>query len=95
MKSRITVEVDFDNGNQPVIQILKANSEDVRDKLISSFTQQLGGSSWCQIKWVNHHQDRDGKDINTIHITPISPEQLKDQADTMLEQFNLNQKHIN
>jgi len=95
MKSRITIEVDFNNNNLPVIQILKADSDDVRDKLVSYFTEQLGGSSWCQIKWVNNHKDKDDKDINIIHISPITPNQLKDQSKIMLEQFELNKKYSN
>lgn len=90
MKSRITIEVDFQNSNQPVIQILKQGSDDVRDGLISHFTQQLGGSSWCQIKWVGHYQDKDNVDINRIHISPIPPEDLKKHSEIMLEQYTLN-----
>ena len=90
MKSRITIEVDFENGNQPVIQILKQNSEDVRDGLLSHFTQQFGGSSWCQIKWVGHSQTNDNIDINRIHISPIKQEDLGKQATIMLEQHLLN-----
>lgn len=86
MKSRITIEVDFDNGNQPVIQILQClNSSDVRDRLIKNFTEQLGGSSWCQIKW------RDGlEEFSRIVISPISPTELKEHAEIMLEQHRLN-----
>lgn len=94
MKSRISIEVDFENGNEPVIQILKAPSaipddlvdNDVRDKLISYFTQQLGGSSWCQIKWngVINGFDR-------IQIRAIPPGKLKEQAEIMLEQYKQNE----
>lgn len=89
MKSRITIEVDFDNGNQPIIQILKANSDDVRDKLVSSFTEQVGGSSWLQIKWCE--PDSEGVQ-NRIHIYPIKPENFKEQSAIMLEQAELNEK---
>ena len=90
MKSRITIEVDFENGNQPVIQILKQNSEDVRDGLLSHFTQQFGGSSWCQIKWVDHYKGGGNEDINRIHISPIKEQDLGTQASVMLEQHLLN-----
>lgn len=96
MKSRITIEVDFNNGNTPVIQIIQSNSDDVRDKLIKSFTECLNGSSWCQIRWVaggNPLLEKDGHfTSSTIFITPIPSGQLKDQADIMLEQYRLNQE---
>lgn len=89
MKSRITIEVDFENGNQPVIQILKENSDDVRDRLVSNFTQQFGGSSWCKIKWVTP-ETHDGS--QAIFISPIRPEEFKEQSEMMIEQWNLNEK---
>ena len=90
MKSRITIEVDFNNGNQPVLQILKSdNSDDVRDKLLSHFTEQLGGSSWCQIKW---DENQPPTDFQRIFIAPIKESQLKEQAEIMMEQYLLNQK---
>lgn len=87
MKSRISIEVDFDNSNQPIIQILQSSdSDDVRDKLLSHFCQQFGGSSWCQIKWQLNSPDG----FNRIFISPIKPNQFKDQANIMLDQHNLN-----
>lgn len=91
MKSRITVEVDFDNNNQPILQILQhPDSDDVRDKLLTHFCQQFGGSSWCQIQW------KEGQaPYNRIHITPIRPEQFKEQSSIMLEQYEIHQKWLN
>lgn len=89
MKSRITIEVDFENGNQPVIQILQhRNSDDVRDKLLSHFLQQFGGSSWCQIKWL----DRPSPEINSIQILPIQEKDLKAHAKIMAEQNAVQEK---
>lgn len=52
MKSKITIEVDFENRNEPVIQILSRNSDDVRDNLIQSFLQSLSHTSrWCRIEY--------------------------------------------
>ena len=52
MKSRITIEVDFNNGNLPVIQILSRSSDDVRDNLLQSFLQSLQHTSrWCRIEY--------------------------------------------
>ena len=87
MKSRITVEVDFSNNNQPILQIIKMDSDDVRDRLVAHFTEQLGGSSWLTIKWVgNKSPEPGGQDFDRIHIAPIRPEQFKEQAEIMLEQ---------
>lgn len=94
MKSRITIEVDFGNGNTPVIQIMQTNSDDVRDKLIQSFTECLRGSSWCQIRWVaggNPLLEKDGHfEYSKIFITPILADNLKHEAETMLEQVRVN-----
>lgn len=89
MKSRISIEVDFDNHNQPVIQILQHNSDDVRDKLVGQFLQSLNGSSWCNIRWV-------GEDtVNgafRIFISTLTPDNYREQAAIMIEQAELN-KH--
>jgi hypothetical protein len=92
MKSRITIEVDFDNGNQPIIQILKTNSDDVRDKLVQSFTEQVGCSSWLQIKWVGGCTSAEPNSpmFERIHISPIKPENLKEQGEIMIKQAELN-----
>ena len=89
MKSRITIELDFENGNMPIIQILQQDSDDVRDKLVKSFTQHLGGSSWCQIKWKPENYIGAPNETQRIHITPINFADLKEQAEIMLEQYRL------
>jgi len=96
MKSRITIEVDFDNNNSPVLQILQTNdSDDVRDKLLSHFCQQFGGSSWCTIKWVSQAPDNPNQNsfFNRIHISPIQSKDFKEQATLMLEQDSLNKQY--
>lgn len=46
MKSKITIDVDF--NNQPIIKIQYIESEDVRDKLVKRFTERFGHvSAWC------------------------------------------------
>jgi len=92
MKSRITIEVDFDNNNQPYILIQLEKSDDVRDKLLSHFTQQFGGSSWCQIRW-DTPVNLDG--TTHIRITPITPVQLKQQSEIMAEQDRINNNFAN
>lgn len=90
MKSRITIEVDFENNNEPVIQILQSpDSEDVRDKLIKHFAQQFWGGSWCKIQWKGNPDD-----FNRIHISPIRPERLKGESALMLEQFHVHDKWL-
>lgn len=92
MESRITIEIDFENNNQPYIKIIQAKrSDDVRDKLLSHFLELLGGSSWCHIKWENSVAENEpaffaSQFKNRIHITPIKKEDFKAQAKLMLEQ---------
>lgn len=94
MKSRITIEVDFENGNQPTIQILSKGSDDVRDKLIQSFYEKLGSSSWCKIVYAQHHFDRANpeNDFKRVFITPIRESELQKEAKIMLEQYRLQEK---
>jgi|GEM_PF-2740228 len=87
MKGRISIEVDFNNNNAPVIQIIQyRDSDDVRDKLLSNFLEQFQGSSWCKIQW------SDGNDFNRIHISPIKPQELKAESAIMLEQHEVHEK---
>lgn len=88
MKSRITIEVDFENNNSPIIQILQSASDDVRDKLVKSFTEQLGGSSWCKIRWVAEVDSQFSK----IIISPISEADFRKNAAVMISQLELNEK---
>lgn len=83
MKSRITIEVDFDNGNQPIIQILHPiDSDDVRDKLISQFLQPMShGSNWLIIEPQKKHRDGEAR----IFIRPVTPDKLREQAKIMVE----------
>lgn len=99
MKSRITIEVDFENGNEPTIQIISRNSDDIRDNLIKAFYQKLGSSSWCKIQFVQDVLDEqvastDGfiEGFKRIFITPIPQEHLKKEAEIMLEQFGMDEK---
>jgi len=52
MKSRITIDVDYDN--QPILKIEYSESDDVRDKLVKRFLEGFGGlSSWCKYTPMN------------------------------------------
>jgi hypothetical protein len=95
MKSRITVEVDFDNGNNPVIQIFSQSSTDVRDNLIRAFYQKLGSSSWCKIYFKHHYFDHEQpeNDFKRIIIEPIPESDLRKEAEIMLEQFRVRDEY--
>ncbi len=88
MQSRISVEVDFQNNNLPIIQILRKDSNDVRDKLVSAFLQSLQHTSrWCKITYVG------GLDSNQIEvgdqwkISPITPQELPEEMRLMQVAF--------
>lgn len=94
MTSRITIEVDFDNG-QPYIKIVNdTTSDDVRDKLIKFFTERLQHtSSWCKI---THAYDTgmstpEGRHAKLVawRIDPITPAQMADEAKAMQEQAEM------
>jgi len=69
MTSRISIEVDFDNNNEPVLQILQRKSDDVRDSLLSAFLQKFNGNNRCSIEW--KHQDNAPDGASRIFIRPI------------------------
>jgi hypothetical protein len=94
MQSKITIEVDFENGNEPVIQIVSRNTDDIRDKLIKSFLQSLGGNSWCKIycEAASTHDEPD-RQFQRWKISAIKPSGLKTEAETMIEQHRLNEFH--
>ena len=85
MKSRITIEVDFDNDNEPVIQILHdADTEDVRDALIRNFLHKFEGiSKWLKLEYSNRIREGQAR----ILIRPITRSELQDEANEMLEAY--------
>lgn len=88
MKSKITIEVDFENGNRPVIQVLSRQSDDVRDNLISSFLQSLGHTSrWAAFKYKGEQGvSYPGSESNNAHcwiITPLTPAELPEEIKLM------------
>ena len=55
---------------------LDKQSEDVRDKLLQSFFQALGGeSSWLLVRFI--HNDFNLGASSDISISPIKPDELK------------------
>jgi len=87
MKSRISIEVDFENSNQPVIQIISNDSEDVRDKLIKSFLEGLGHKSrWCRIEYKGQRSNPNPLDYSNnsvYHISVIGTDKIPEEADLM------------
>lgn len=86
MKSRITIEVDFDNNNLPVIEVLSQDSDDVRDRLIKSFLQSLQHTSrWCKIIYCGEASTFDDATVNKQRwrIAPITPKEIKDEIKLM------------
>lgn len=88
MKSKITIEVDFENGNRPVIQVLSRKSDDVRDNLISSFLQSLQHTS----RWgVFEYQGERGvsypgsgdDNAHCWHIRALSPAEIESEMSLM------------
>jgi len=74
MKSRISIEVDFESEfktNQPVIQIISRQSDDVRDKLLKHFLQKFHGSGLCKIEFKQRYEGSDDN-FDRVFITPIS-----------------------
>lgn len=71
-KSKFSVEVDFDNGNDIYIQIIHPSEiEDVRDNMLRYFLQQLEHlSKWLTIEWSDKHRDGEAR----IIIKPVRPE---------------------
>jgi hypothetical protein len=92
MQSKITIEIDFENGNEPVIQIISRNTDDIRDKLIRAFFERLSGySSWCKIychSTVGHDEPEDRR-FQRWKISPIQPSKFKEEGEAMLEQYRL------
>jgi hypothetical protein len=74
MKSRITIEFDFADGNTPVIQILARTSDDVRDKLVNLFLQHLNNDKEepCSISFKGEYHDETNARVGRWEIKPIS-----------------------
>lgn len=87
MQSKITIEIDFENGNEPILQIICRDSDDIRDKLIKAFLQKLRGSStWCKI-YCTHTTD--GPGTSFWKISPIGPNDFLPESKIMIEQATI------
>lgn len=74
MTSRLTIEIDFSNNNEPFIRcLIDNNSSDVRDRLLQHFFKKLGGdSSWLHVNFLDPQND--GTLI--AKLAPVTPDEL-------------------
>lgn len=73
MKSKLTIDLDFDN--QPVIRIDYVPSEDVRDKMVKRFLESFGSSSvWARLEYRINPTLQEGS-LSTLR--PVFPEELE------------------
>lgn len=83
MKSRITAEIDFENGNRPVIQVHERDSDDVRDRLISATFQKLGHHSrWFRAEFKHNTMNEEGAG-SIWHLIPVTPEEYEQEIKLM------------
>lgn len=81
MKSRITIEVDFDNNNEAVLSLNLHKSDDVRDKLLQSFIEKFAHQrAWCLAYYMGENATG-----AMYHIKPLTPFQYEEQANLMRE----------
>lgn len=75
MKSRITIEVDFDM-NQPFLKVQFVESEDVRDKLLKAFIERLEHTSmFFQTYQINPSKNNGAYQLD-FQIWAVSPKEL-------------------
>jgi hypothetical protein len=78
MKSRISIDVDWDN--QPIIKIEYADSEDVRDKLVKRFLQAFGSEScWANFCYSDIYHPTQINNLATIRPVPMNVYKLEEQ----------------
>lgn len=76
MKSKITIDVDFDN--QPIIKIDYVATDDIRDKLIKRFLETFEGeSSWAKFSF--GPSDISGPN-SSASLRPIPPHDLDQEV---------------
>lgn len=81
MESKIRVAVDFENGNSPFIEVVKAKSEDVRDHLVGAFLEMFPSHNrWAKVVYTGQEQEN-----GPLHykITPIKEEEIRDEMRLM------------
>lgn len=80
MKSKVTIDIDWDN--QPVIRIEYNESDDVRDKMVKRFMESFRGDScWATFTFENTVSNLTAN--RHAIIRPIPPAELKDYHENM------------
>ena len=76
MKSRITIEVDFDMS-QPYLQINSVTSDDVRDKILQSFIERLGHNSlFFYADQILFNKNEDGSISRSLRVYSVPDKEL-------------------
>lgn len=92
MKSRITIDLDYDN--QPVIKIEYCPSEDVRDKMVAKFLETFGATSWlCSFIPFDTDIKSNGDKLKTSLLRPIKPHELHGTASGIKNVINAETKN--
>lgn len=80
MKSRVTIEIDFEFGKPYFKVVADMESEDLRDQAVREFRQALGfDSNWARVRF--HDQYKAGQKLFTIE--PIAPSDLTQEVEMM------------
>ena len=89
MKSSIKIDfLDKGKGLEPVIACKLIDSDDVRDKMLKSFFQTLGGnSSWLQVEY-NHNKSVEDNSTD-LFLTPVKSEDLTSLLENVKERCTL------
>lgn len=85
MESRISIELDYERSNLPVIQVIHKTSDDVRDGIVGNFIQHLDHTSisrWLKIEYL--YKRSDGALIWRISPISSSLSELENEAKLML-----------
>lgn len=85
MESKISIEIAYDLGNLPVIQVLHKTSDDVRDGLVGNFIQHLDHTSisrWLRMEY--KYKRSDGALIWNIVPISSSLSELEKEAKLMM-----------
>lgn len=84
MKSKITIDVDWDN--QPIIKIEYEDSPDVRDKLVKRFMEGFAGEScWASFYFDQSVEEMINKTGKRAKLRPIEPHKLWEYVDQIKE----------
>jgi hypothetical protein len=87
MKSKITIDVDWDN--QPIIKIEYEDSPDVRDKLVKRFMEGFTGAScWASFYFDQSVEEMINKSGKRAKLRPIEPSKLWEHTEMFTETAN-------